>query len=206
MEADMVRLSDSYSAASMVILVDGGVLADMAEALSGAWNPGDEGDDGRRERLLAAARLRLYGTPDLTGCQVVTTATAHSGLSDVHGVPWGSGLVPVLETFEDAPPAEDVAGLERLLHEDGLDADTASALALALLTESVDLVVTREPSSLHHQRVNDLPERLALVDPQGAVARLDLSRSGLPDPELPGDSPLSDSERWWRPEGGGSGA
>lgn len=202
----MVRLSDSFSATSMVALVDAGVLAQMAEALSGAWSPDSEPDPERRRRMVTVARLRLYGTPDLSGCQLLTTQRAHEALSDEHGAPWPSGLVPVLERYEDSPLEQDVAGLERLLHQDGLDADAARTLALALLADVVDLVVTDRPGALHHERINDLPERLALLTPTEALDRLGLDPESLPEPELPGDSPLLDGDHWWVPDGSGSGA
>ena len=202
----MARLADSYSAAHDVVLVDTGVVRDIAHALSGLWRPEDEDDEARRAQLVAAARIRLYGAAaDRSGWHLVCTAAAHAHAEARGDADWSAGFLPALEGYEDAPALGDLEGLQQVLRkEEHLDGETAQTLALALLTEDVSLVITRDPKAFKHRRDGDLPERLDILSPEEAVARLEL-RPGEPafiDP--PAGSLLAgqaEASPWWVPTG-----
>jgi hypothetical protein len=218
----MARLDESLTAAREVVLVDPGVVHDIATALSGVWHPDREADPDLARHLVAAARLRLYGADaDRSGWHLVTTAAAAlhadalgaedlaSATPDPPTVPsihadWSAGFLPALESFDDAPPAADVADLAALLRrESGLDDDDARTLALALLCEQVGLVVTRHPDAFAHRRPADLPERLEVVDPATAVARLDLAPGEAAWSGPPEGTALASVDPWWVPGGAG---
>lgn len=218
----MARLDDSLTAARLVVLLDPGVLHDVAVSLSGVWHPDDEVDGERRSRLVATARLRLYGgDADRSGWHLVTTAAASLHAAALRAddldaadpgraggaeappsldTTWSAGFVPALESFDDAPEAGDVDTLTALLRtESDLDDDVARTLALALLCEPVHLVVTREPDAYAHRRPDDLPERLEIVDPEAAVARLELQAGEAAWTGPPAGSALADGDAWWVP-------
>ena len=202
----MARLADSYSAAHDVVLVDTGVVRDIAHALSGLWRPQDEEDAERRQQLVAAARLRLYGAAaDRSGWHLVCTAAAHAHAEARGDADWSAGFLPALEGYDDSPSLGDLAGLQQVLRKDEhLDGEAAQTLALALLTEAVSVVITRDPKAFKHQRDGDLPERLEILSPQEAVERLEL-RPGEPAFIDPPDgsllATLAESDPWWVPEG-----
>lgn len=223
-----------------MVLLGPGVVHDVTTALSGMWTPDQEPDEERRAAIVAAARLRLYGTAsDRSGWHVVTTASAslHAAAIEANdieapepssvgaddradgnvdagrtsgedvetpslGTEWSAGFFPALESFDDAPPAADVATLADLLHgEGGLEVDDARTLALALLCEPVTLLVTRWPEVFAHQRHADLPARLEILDAPAAVARLDLLPGEPAWIDPPAGSALAAMEPWWVPAG-----
>ena len=200
----MARLADSYSAAHAVVLVDTGVVRDIAHALSGLWRPKDEPDPVRRDQLVAAGRLRLYGAAaDRSGWHLVCTAAAHAHAEARGDADWSAGFLPALESYDDAPSMGDVEGLVGVLRrDDKLDGESAQTLALALLCEEVSLVITRDPRAFRHNREGDLPERLEILEPEEAVARLELG-DGEPawTPPTEGSmlETLGETYPWWVP-------
>ena len=97
-----------------VVLVDAGVVRDMASALTGVWTP----DTGRnRERsadLVAAARLRLYGDRTRSGWCLLTTRPGADAALRRGDADWSVGMLPVAEEFEDAPAPAEVAALAEM--------------------------------------------------------------------------------------------
>lgn len=184
-----------------VVLIDAMVLRDMAAALNGLWRPADEEDPTRARRLVAAARLRLYGTRDRTGWLLVTNDAARASALRRGDADWSVGYVPAIESYSDAAAPDDVAAMVRLFREDeAIDADSASALAHAVLCEEVDVIVTDEPRRFRHGREGDLPERLAIVDPLELEEQLGLAPGEVPAVEVPdGVLSLVDDEPWWVP-------
>jgi len=196
----MVRLADSFTAAQVVVLLDPGVLRDVAQALSGSWHPGEESDDVRRRQLVAAARLRLYGfDADRSGWRLVTTAIAHDKARARGDADWSAGFIPALEGYEDAPPVAEVSSLATLLRRDeDLDGEVANTLALALLCDAVGVVVTRDPLAYRHRRPNDLPPRLEIATPEDLVDRLELRGGEQAWADLPWGS-IPGGDAWWVP-------
>ncbi len=143
----MTALADMTSSGE-VVLVAPDVLRDMAAALGGLWSPGSEEDDELRALLLAAARIRLYADRDRCGWYLVTGAEARDAVLRREDADWNVGFVAPIEEFDDAPADADVGALVQLLRhgEEGehLDAEAATALALAILAEPVTVVVTQE--------------------------------------------------------------
>ncbi len=80
-----------------------------------------------------------------------------------------------------------------------LDAEAATSLALAILTEPVTIVVTREPRAYRHQRVDDLPRRLQLLTPAEVVERLEIGTGEQPPDPVPTWNLLSQGPAWWVP-------
>lgn len=197
----MVRLADSYPAAQTVVLLEPGVVRDVAHALSGLWRPEDEGVGGRRDQLVAAARLRLYGSAaDRSGWFLTTTSAAHQRAEARGDVEWSAGFIPALDRYEDAPPKVDIDAMVGVLRgESRLDAEAATTLALGLLCEPVGMVVARDPASYRHNRAHDLPERLRIVDAIDAVRSLGLQVGEPPAVPPPVGSALAASEPWWVP-------
>lgn len=197
----MPALADSYSAAQTVVLLEPGVVRDVAHALTGLWRPADERDEGRRRQLVAAARLRLYGaSADRSAWHLTTTAAAHERAEDLGDVDWSAGFIPALESYDDAPPPADVASLvQTLRRESGLEAEAATTLALALLCEPVGMVVARDPGRYQHNRDADLPARLVLVDAVAAVRSLRLEPGEPPAEPPPAGHLLARSDPWWVP-------
>lgn len=197
----MPALADSYSAARTVVLLEPGVVRDVAHALTGLWRPSDEDDPDRRRQLLAAARLRLYGSvTDRSGWLVVTTSAAHDRAESLGDVEWSAGFLRDLESYDDAPPAADLTSLTHTLRrESGLEAEAASTLALALLCDEVGILVARDPRRYRHNRSADLPERLAILDPVEAVRSLRLEVGEVPIEPPPSGHLLADAEPWWVP-------
>ncbi|MCB1250915.1 MAG: hypothetical protein KDB33_18360 [Acidimicrobiales bacterium] len=194
----MASLAQERSTGS-VVLIDAMVLRDMGAALNGVWRPADEEDPARARRLVAAARLRLYGTRDRTGWLLVAIDAARAAVLRRGDADWSVGYVPAIESFTDAAAPEDVAAMVRLFREDeAIDADSAAALAHAVLCEEVDVIVTDEPRRFRHGREGDLPDRLEIVDPLELEARLALAPGEQPAVEVPdGVLSLLGDEPWW---------
>lgn len=179
--------------------MDADVMRAIADALDGRWSPDEESDDTRRRLLVTAARLRLYADRDLCGWALVTYHNARQAAFSRGGSEWTVGFVGSVENLEDAPREEEVRALARIHGEAGIAAESAVALAWAVLTESVDLLVTAEPRSYRHSREMDLPERLKIVTPERALELLRLRPGELPRVPLPPGSRWSDPDGWWIP-------
>lgn len=198
----MTALADMTSSGE-VVLVAPDVLRDMAAALGGLWSPGSEEDDELRALLLAAARIRLYADRDRCGWYLVTGAEARDAVLRREDADWNVGFVAPIEEFDDAPADADVGALVQLLRhgEEGehLDAEAATALALAILAEPVTVVVTRDPRAYRHQRVDDLPRRLRLLSPAEVVDLLEIGVGEQPPDPVPSWNLLSQGPAWWVP-------
>jgi hypothetical protein len=195
----MTTLRDLASEATAVALVEPGVLRDMSTALSGTWRPTTEAEEQRRAALLAAARLRLYADHE-RGWVLVTSQQARDELSVNGDTSWSVGFVPAVESFDDAPLADDVDGLTRVLCEgEVLPPESARTLALAILTDHVSMLVAAEPASFRHQRSHDLPERLEIVSAVEAIERLELRPGEAPVVGPPPSSNLTEGDAWWVP-------
>jgi hypothetical protein len=181
-----MRLAD-LSSSGPVVVVDAGVVRDMAAALNGLWTPDAEPNPDRAAELVAAARLRLYGNRDRSGWLLVSTRAGADSAGKRGDADWTVGLLPVAEEFEDAPTEADIDGLAQLYRKE------------AVLFEPVDLVVARIPRAFRHTREHDLPARLELLDPREAVDRLEIGRGEPPLVSLPAGSMLADLDPWWIP-------
>lgn len=196
----MVELAELASSGP-VVLVDAGVVRDMAAALTGFWTPDLEESPERTEQLLAAARLRLYGDRSRSGWLLCTTKPALESALKRGDADWSAGMLAAVEDFDDAPADADVESLVALYRKDAeLDAEAAYTLAIAMLHDSVSIVVARVPRQFKHDREGDLPARLRLLDPTEAVAELAI-RAGEPSQvSLPIGSALEGQDPWWVPE------
>lgn len=189
---------DPYSL-SPYLLADAGVMRDIADALDGRWRPEVEPDLARRARLLAAARLRLYGDTDRSGWRLGSYEEAiDAGLA--HGdANWSVGLVADVSNFSDSPGADDLEGLMRMYSQGGLDAEQRRALALAVLYEPIATLLTAEPRRYRHARDFDLPERLQILTPYDVVDALGLVAGETPVLAPPRGSALGSMDPWWVP-------
>lgn len=185
---------------STFVLVDGGVMSDMVEALSGTWQPGDEPDEVRRARLVCAARLRLYGEIDRSGWFLCTTRKVHDALPHEGNGGWVVSLVATIDSYDDSPADDDVASLVKVyLTDQGLGEDAADILAHAVLYEPVKYLVTNDVRAYKHARDHDLPERLELVGLADAVDMIDIAKGEKPLSEPPPDWPNTGAGAWWIP-------
>ena len=80
-----------------------------------------------------------------------------------------------------------------------LPSQPATSLALAILSEPVTIVVTREPRAYRHQRVDDLPRCLQLLTPAEVVERLEIGAGEQPPDPVPSWNLLSQGPAWWVP-------
>jgi hypothetical protein len=182
-----------------VVMLDAAVVHDIATALTGSWVPEDEADDDRRAELLAAGRLRIFADRDQYGLVLAATADARELAMGYDNAAWSIGFIQDVSTVDGAPLADDVAGLERLLRDEGIVGASASALAYAILFPSVSYVITSDPAGLKHQRSEDRPDRLEIVTPTEAVTRLGLIAGEIPLVGPPAGSPLDGGPHWWLP-------
>jgi len=176
----------------MVSVLDEEVLADAAAALGGAWRPADEADPDRRDRLLSCARLLLYSSR--RGLRLMATAEARASVS---GAQWVLATVEDLADLGDETSAADIEGLADLYVDDALPPDAARQLATCVLDDRVRCLIANAKKSLRHGRDGDLPERLLLLEPEAAVAQLDLATGEQPSalpPALAGET-----TSWWVP-------
>ncbi|MCU0270168.1 MAG: hypothetical protein MUF83_16185 [Acidimicrobiales bacterium] len=195
----MTRLSE-LSSSGPVVLVDPGVLRDMAASLNGLWDPAEEHDPDRREQLVAAARLRLYGERDRSGWFLVATGSERDALLDRDDLDWVLAFVPSVESFEDAPAGPDVEALVKLYRQsEDIEAESALTLAYAMLCDQVGLVISRTPRRFRHSRRHDLPARLELLTVVEAVDRLAIAPGEEPPTRLPEGSLLAEQTPWWIP-------
>jgi hypothetical protein len=195
----LVRLDDVVSSGP-VVLVDAGVVRDMAATLTGLWDPGRETDPARAAEMVAAARTRLYGDRDRSGWTLLTTRSAADSALKRGDADWSVGMIAVIDEFEDAPPEADVSSLASLYRrEEGIDAEAAETLATAVLWEPVSIVISRLPRGFRHGREGDLPARLELLDARQAEERLEIGVGEPPQVSLPIGSMLAESTPWWVP-------
>ena len=110
------------------MLLDAGVVRDLADALDGRWKPDAETDPVRRERLLSAAQVRLYGERDRSGWYVVTYREARASALKRGDTDWSVGFLPDLSRFDDAPDPTDLQALARVHLESGMEAEAGLAL------------------------------------------------------------------------------
>jgi hypothetical protein len=181
------------------MLLDAGVLRDVADALDGRWRPASEPDPVRRERMIAAARVRLYGERDRSGWYVVTYREARASALKRGDTDWSVGFLPDLSRFDDAPSETDLQALARMHLESGMEAETGLALAYAVLYEPVRALVTAAPNRFRHGREFDLPERLAILSPAEAFAEMGISAGEQAPLDPPPGSALADGPHWWVP-------
>jgi len=192
-----MRLADVASTGP-VALLDTGVLRDIASSLTGLWLPATELDHTRTRELVAAARVRLYADRDRAGWYLVTTRTSAATATRRARADWSVGMLAIAEDFDDAPPDAEIAALSDLLRtDDGLAADAARSLAVAVLFEPVTVVITRQPRAYRHGRAGDLPDRLEVIDPVEAVERLEIAAGERPPVSLPVGSMLERGTPWW---------
>lgn len=175
----------------MVSVLDREVLADAAVALGGVWSPSTEQDDERRVRLVSCARLVLYASR--RGLLLTAMPEARASVS---GASWVLAMVEDLEALGDGPSAADVDGLATIYEDDTLPPGAAQQLARCVLDDRVRCLVAHATKTLRHSRDGDLPARLLLLEPEGAVEQLDLAPGEHPD-ELP--PAFAGSDSWWLP-------
>jgi len=180
-----------------VVLLDAGIVHDMACTLTGEWTPALESDDDQRERMLAAARIRIYGDRDQYGWYLAATASARAATMGYANSEWSVGFIQDVATIEGAPPADDAAALAKIFQEAGIQASSALTLAWAVLFDRASYVITSAPNDMHHQREHDLPSRLEVLDPVEVIARLGLLPGELPVSAPAPDTPLGDGDPWW---------
>lgn len=181
------------------MLLDAGVVRDLADALDGRWRPDTETDPVRRERLLTAARVRLYGERDRSGWYVVTYREARASALKRGDTDWSVGFLPDLSRFDDGPNEHDLQALARLHLESGMEAEAGLALAYAVLYEPVRALVTATPTRFRHNRDFDLPERLEILTPAEAFDGMSIDAGEDPGLAPPPGSALDDGKHWWVP-------
>lgn len=180
-----------------VVLLDAGIVHDMAATLSGDWNPALEADDAQRERLLATARIRIYGDRDQYGWHLAATADARGEAMGYANSDWSVGFIQDVSTIDGAPPEDDAIALAKIFQEAGIQASSAMTLAWAVLFDRASYVITATPNDLRHQREHDLPSRLEVLDPVEAVARLGIVPGELPVASPTPGTALGDGAAWW---------
>lgn len=191
---------DELTSSGPVALIDAGVTRDVAIALTGLWQPDAEPDAGRRAAIVDAARLRLYGDRDRSGWTLLVTRAGAERALARGDADWSVGMLPVAEELDDAPPPADVESLVALYRkEEGIDAEAAEALALAVLWHPITVLVSRLPRGFRHAREGDLPPRLAILDVHEAVERLEIQPGEQPLVSVPAGSMLDGADRWWIP-------
>lgn len=180
-----------------VVLLDAGIVHDIACTLTGTWTPESEPDPARRETLLAAARIRIYADRDQYGWYLAATEEARAAAMSYANTDWSVGFIQDVATIEGAPPADDAIALAKIFGEAGIQASSALTLAWAVLFDRASYVITTSPDELRHQREHDLPSRLEVVDPVEVVARLGILPGELPIAAPPPGTALGDGAPWW---------
>ena len=135
---------------SGVVVLDAGVVHDIACALTGEWQPADEPDEARRDQIVAAARVRVFADRDQYGWHLSATSAARESASGYQNADWSVGFIQDIATIVGAPLADDVEALETILREEGIGATSATCLAFALLFDRVSYVITADPNQLKH--------------------------------------------------------
>jgi hypothetical protein len=182
-----------------VVLLDAGIVHDIATTLSGSWQPAHEDDAGRRAELVAAARLRIFADRDSYGVRLAATPDAREAAMVYDEAMWSVGFIEDISTTEGAPAADDVAALEQLLTHEGISSGSARTLAYAVLDAEVTALVTPAPEALRHQRHADLPPRVEILTPIEAVERLGLVPGEIPVIGPPPASAVATGPTWWLP-------
>lgn len=178
-------------------MVDAEVVHDIATTLTGAWAPEAESDSDRRAQLLATARLRIFADRSSYGLTLAATPGAREPALGYEGALWSVGFIQDVTTFDDAPAAAEVDALAAIFRAEHIGGASAQCLAYAVLYAPVSYVVTADPSSLKHQRADDRPQRLEIVDPVAAVERLGLLEGELPLVAPPPGSALDAGPHFW---------
>ncbi len=182
-----------------VVLVDAGVLHDIAEALDGTWKPDQISDLGRREELVAAARLRLYADRDRSGWMLLTTHAPREEVLANGEHTWSVGFVGAIDDLDDAPAEADLVALETILVSEGVVRENAHLLACAYLSEFVRIVVTNDERPYHRSRAEDLPEHLQFMSAGEAVEKLQIAPGEKPPILPPGLEAVDSASAWWVP-------
>jgi hypothetical protein len=197
---DDARMSrpDPYSLLPCMLL-DAGVVRDIADALDGRWSPTEEINALRRDRLVEAARLRLYGERSRSGWHVVTYRKARASGLTRGDSDWSVGFLPDVSRFDDGPPDADVEALAQLHLESGMEAEAGLALAYAVLYDPVKALVTTEPLRYRHNRAYDLPEGLRLLSPSDAFGEFGIAPGEAAATPPPPTSPVGQGPAWWEP-------
>lgn len=180
-----------------VVLLDAGIVHDVALALSGDWQPDQEPDERRRAELVAAARLRIFADRDQFGLALAATPKARADGLGYPEAAWSIGFIQDVSRIPGSPPDADVAALESILRQEGIDAQSATCLAYAVLLDAVTYVITASPEDLKHQRADDRPSRLEILDPVEAADRLGLVAGELPLVGPPSGSRLAAGPHFW---------
>jgi hypothetical protein len=180
------------------MLLDASVVRDIADALDGRWHPDAEPNPVLHDRLLAAARLRLYGSRRRSGWYVVTYREARASALPRGATDWSIGFLPDVSRFEDSPTEADVHALARIHLESGMEAEAGLALAYAVLYEQVRALVTVEPTRYRHGREFDLPARLEIMSTAEAFDSFPIVAGEREDHVPPDTSPVSGAD-WWVP-------
>lgn len=194
----MPRLSDMTSSGP-VVLVDPGVLSDIAASLDGTWRPDTVEDLQRCEEMLAAAQLRLYADRDRSGWMLVTTHGPRDALLANANNTWSVGFVAAIEDFDDAPAKADLSALESIFTSEGMSDESAHLLACAYLNEYVRIVVTNDERVYHRSRASDLPEHLQFMTVGEAVEKLSIAPGEKPPIPPPGFERAEGADAWWVP-------
>lgn len=180
-----------------VVLLDAGIVHDVAVALSGDWQPDQEPDERRRAELVAAARLRMFADRDQYGLALAATPKARADGLGYPEAAWSVGFVQDVARIAGSPPPADVSALEAILKQEGIDAASATCLAYAVLFDAVTYVITGSPDALMHQRADDRPARLEIIDPVDAVERLGLVPGEVPLVGPPSGTRLAAGPHFW---------
>lgn len=194
----MPSLSDMTSSGP-VVLVDPGVLRDIALSLDGDWSPDAESDLRRQEELIAAAQLRLYGDRDRSGWMLLTTAGPSRKLLEDPNNRWSIGFIGVIEEFSDAPAQVELDALESMLSDEGVDEEHAHLLACAYLSEFVRIVITNDERAYRRSRAEDLPDHLQFMTVGEASEKLAIAPGEKPPMAPPGREDVDGSDAWWVP-------
>jgi hypothetical protein len=194
----MTSPPDPYSTDAYALL-DAGVLRAMADALDGRWVPDEEHDPLRRDELLAAARLRLYGERDRSGWYLVTFRAAREVAVTRGDADWSVGFIPDIDEFDDAPSVDEIGALVRIYRDEDILFEASTTLAHAVLYEPVRLLITADIRPYKHSRDMDLPERLELISVQDAVERLEIGAGEAPPHAPPAHTQLAGAPEWWIP-------
>ncbi len=180
-----------------VVLLDAGIVHDIACTMSGEWTPESEADPARREALLAAARIRIFDDRDQYGWYLTATEEARSAAMSYGNADWSVAFIQDVATLDGAPPTDDAVALAKIFREAGIQSSSALTLAWAVLFDRASYVITASPNDMRHQREHDLPGRLEVLDPIEAMARLGVLPGELPAAAPPPGTPLGGGAHWW---------
>src|SRR5690242_9405446 len=111
-----------------VVLLDSGIVHDIATALTGEWHPDQEDDVEHRDRMVAAARIRIFADGSRFGWQLAATPAAREQASGYPGSDWSVGFLRDITTMDGAPPEADVEGLASIYREAGIGTSSATTL------------------------------------------------------------------------------